>query len=112
MMGISKINSNLSLDSGFICTEKRESVDISLNGKISRYSDEDIKNAGDIISKILEKDDCRLEYRNHEKFKYITMIKLVDSKTGDVIKEIPPEKILDMVASMCEMVGLMIDEKA
>jgi flagellar protein FlaG len=39
------------------------------------------------------------------------MVKIVDKQSKEVIKEIPPEKILDMVAQMCENAGLFIDEK-
>jgi len=31
------------------------------------------------------------------------MVKVIDSETKEVIREIPPEKILDMVAAMLEM---------
>ena len=40
------------------------------------------------------------------------MVKVVDPNTDKVIREIPPEKILDMVAKMWEVVGLFVDEKA
>ncbi len=39
------------------------------------------------------------------------MIKIVDDKDDKVIMEIPPEKILDMIASMCKQFGLL-DKKA
>ena len=39
------------------------------------------------------------------------MIKIVDDDTGDVIAEIPPKKILDTVAKMCELIGVLIDKK-
>lgn len=35
------------------------------------------------------------------------MIKIIDDETKEVILEIPPQKILDMVASMCKQVGLL-----
>jgi len=50
------------------------------------------------------------EYSIHEKTKEI-MIKVIDSDTKEVIREIPPEKTLDMVASMMEMAGLLVDER-
>lgn len=50
------------------------------------------------------------EFSIHEKTKQI-MVKVIDSSTKEVIREIPPEKILDMVAYMCEAAGLFIDEK-
>ncbi len=39
------------------------------------------------------------------------MIKIVDKKTKDVIKEFPSEKMLDMIAKVWEYSGLVVDEK-
>lgn len=39
------------------------------------------------------------------------MIKLVDKDTQEVIKEIPPEKTLDMIAKCMELAGVLVDEK-
>jgi len=52
----------------------------------------------------------RFEFSIHEKTKEV-MIKVIDSDTNDVIREIPSEKILDMIASMWEMAGLIVDER-
>ncbi|MBQ8945531.1 MAG: flagellar protein FlaG [Lachnospiraceae bacterium] len=38
-------------------------------------------------------------------------IKIVDKKTKETIKELPPEKTLDMIAKVWEMAGIMVDEK-
>ena len=46
----------------------------------------------------------------HEKTNRVT-IKIVDKKTKDVIKEVPAEKTLDMIAKAWELAGLMVDEK-
>ena len=46
----------------------------------------------------------------HEKTNQI-MIKIVDKSTKEIIKEIPSEKILDMVAKMCDLAGVFVDEK-
>jgi flagellar protein FlaG len=50
------------------------------------------------------------EYSIHEKTKQI-MVKVINSETKELIREIPPEKILDMVARMWELSGIMIDER-
>lgn len=106
-------NPQIPMDNKNYDEEGKKQVSIEEKKQYSeKYSDKDIKEAGDILDKVLEQQDYKLEYKTHDKFKYITMIKIVDSKTGDTIKEIPPKKILDMVAAMCEMVGLMVDEKA
>jgi flagellar protein FlaG len=52
----------------------------------------------------------QLQLSVHEKTKTI-MAKIVDTNTKEVIKEIPSEKMLDMVYSMLENAGLIVDEK-
>ena len=46
----------------------------------------------------------------HEATNRVT-IKIVDKTTKEVIKELPPEKTLDMIAKAWEMAGLMVDER-
>lgn len=46
----------------------------------------------------------------HEATHRVT-IKIVDKTTKDVIKEIPPEKTLDMIAKVWEIAGILVDEK-
>ena len=46
----------------------------------------------------------------HEGTNRVT-IKIVDKETKEVIKELPPEKTLDMIAKAWEMAGLMVDER-
>ena len=46
----------------------------------------------------------------HEGTNRVT-IKIVDKQTKEVIKELPPEKTLDMISRVWEMAGLMVDEK-
>lgn len=39
------------------------------------------------------------------------IIRICDSHTNEVIREVPPEKILDMVGKFCELAGLLVDKK-
>ena len=39
------------------------------------------------------------------------MVKVINSINDEVIREIPPEKILDMVAHMLEIAGIIVDER-
>jgi len=43
-----------------------------------------------------------LQFSIHEETKEI-MVKVLDTDTEEVIREIPPEKILDMVAKIWEL---------
>mgnify|MGYP000937420242 CR=1 FL=1 len=38
-------------------------------------------------------------------------IKIKDKETGEVLKEIPSEKMLKMFTKACELAGLLVDEK-
>lgn len=46
----------------------------------------------------------------HEKTNRVT-IKIVDKDSKEVIKEIPPEKTLDMLAKAWELAGILVDTK-
>ncbi|SFF38581.1 flagellar protein FlaG [Paenibacillus algorifonticola] len=46
----------------------------------------------------------------HEGTKHI-MYKIRNKETGEIIKEIPEEKLLDMAAKLIEQNGIVIDEK-
>ncbi len=50
------------------------------------------------------------QFSYHEKTKRIS-VKILDKDTNEVIKEIPPEETLDMIAKMYELAGIMVDEK-
>lgn len=52
----------------------------------------------------------RFEYSIHERTKQI-MVKVINVETEEIIREIPPEKILDLVAMIWEMAGLIVDER-
>lgn len=50
------------------------------------------------------------EFAIHKQTKQI-MVKVIDKSTKEIIREIPPEKVLDAVAQMCEIAGIFMDEK-
>lgn len=50
-------------------------------------------------------------YDIHEKTNRVT-VKIKDSETGKVLKEIPSEESLDLAAKIMEMAGLLVDEKS
>lgn len=61
-------------------------------------------------NKALKGADKRFEFSIHEGTKEI-MVKVINDETDEIIREIPPEKILDMVAKIWELAGLMVDRK-
>lgn len=86
-----------------------QNKDNSLQNK--EVDKKELEHAVNKLNKFLEDESTHAEYEMHDKLKNI-MIKIVDDNTGKVVMEIPPKKILDMVAKMCEMVGILLDKKA
>ncbi|MNT14382.1 flagellar protein FlaG [compost metagenome] len=60
--------------------------------------------------KSLQGPETTLDISIHDKTHQI-MVKVLNKDTGEVIREVPPEKTLDLVAKMMELAGIMIDEK-
>lgn len=61
-------------------------------------------------NKALDGGNRSFEFSIHEATNEI-MVKVIDTDTNEVIREIPNEKILDMVAKMWEMAGIFVDER-
>lgn len=82
-----------------------------VTSKDKGYKEEDIAKAVDKLNKFLQDDNTRAEYAVHEVFGDI-MIKIIDNNTKEVLMEVPPKKILDVVAKMCELAGVLVDKRA
>lgn len=78
----------------------------------SDVSKEEVIKSVDKLNRFLKDENLKVVYENHEKFKNSIMVKIINEDTKEVVMEIPPKKIVDMVAKMCEMVGILIDKKA
>lgn len=63
------------------------------------------------LNKTVEALNKGLEFKVHEDTKRV-IVTVVNKDTDEVIREIPPEKILDMMAKINEIVGWLVDEKA
>ncbi len=61
-------------------------------------------------NKALNGGNRSFEFSIHEATKEI-VVKVIDKDTNEIIREIPNEKILDMVAKMWEMAGIFVDER-
>lgn len=62
------------------------------------------------VLKALEGSSTTLEVSVHKETKAI-MVKVFNKDTGELIRELPPEKTLDIVANMMEIAGIIVDEK-
>lgn len=71
-------------------------------------SNEQIKKAVETLNKKMSHSEAI--FGIHEATNRVT-IKIVDKDTREVIKELPPERTLDMIAKVWELAGILVDEK-
>jgi flagellar protein FlaG len=76
----------------------------------SEQNEHEVIQAIEKANKHIRTYDRRLEFSIHDSTKQI-MVKVINTEDDSVIREIPSEKILDMVAHMWEVAGILVDEK-
>lgn len=81
------------------------------NSQQRQVTEKEVKNATDKLNNLLEGKNTHVEYDFIGKSRVMS-IKIIDDKTKDVVKEIPPKKIIEMIDKLCELAGIMVDEKA
>ncbi len=97
------------VDSSISIVENAKEKGESNNGENNKQpSNEQIKKAVETMNKKMEHSEA--VFGIHEGTNRVT-IKIVNRDTKEVIKELPPEKTLDMIAKVWEMAGILVDEK-
>lgn len=95
-------------------TATKETIVESKSIQVTDAEKENVKEkltaAVDTMNEVLETTNKASKFVLHEGLnKYF--VRLVDSKTEEVIKEIPPQKLLDAFYEMQKMAGMIVDEK-
>ena len=85
--------------------------DVAAIKQTGEYTKKQIEKAVEKLNKFLQGNTSHAQFSMHDKFNEI-MIKIIDDNTGEIIQEIPSKKIVDMIAKMCEMVGIVFDKRA
>ncbi len=76
----------------------------------SKTANEEIRKAVEKLNEKMLNQNSEAIFGIHEATQRVT-IKIVDKDSKKVLKEIPPEKTLDMIAKIWEMAGILVDEK-
>lgn len=72
---------------------------------------EDLETVAADLSDFMQSLNTDIEFSIHEKSDRM-MVKVVDTKTHDVLKEFPPEELLDTIGAIRDYVGALLDKKA
>lgn len=80
------------------------------NNNEAAASEQHIKTEISKANNRLKSHNTRCEFSYHEATGRVS-IKVLDKNTEEVIREIPPEKTLEMVEKMWELAGFLVDER-
>lgn len=69
----------------------------------------EVKNAVELLNRTMESYNTELKFTLHEKSGEY-MVKVINTTDNSVIREIPPQRVLDMVAHFKELLGLIVDK--
>jgi flagellar protein FlaG len=110
--GIGKVtNSGIRHDRALPQTMIKEQQGLESNFKTNeKLKVEEVKQKVDSLNQFLKVTNTQLKFNFHEELNeyYVTII---DENTKEIVKEIPPKKLLDMYAAMKDTLGLFIDKK-
>lgn len=113
---INKSDGAKSVDLSYDLSRKNSDIDIQSiveqdgDNRESFASEQHIKSEISKANRRLRHHNTRCEFGYHEETGRVT-IKVMDKDTEEVIREIPPEKTLEMIQKMWELAGLLVDER-
>lgn len=93
---------------GFSLEENREIPRTEEKGEHS-LEPEKTREFAEALNQLFQAFNLELRFTVHEPTREI-IARIVNRQTGEVIREIPPERFLDMIAKLRELVGVLIDE--
>ncbi|WP_079710780.1 flagellar protein FlaG [Paraliobacillus ryukyuensis] len=91
-------------------SEEETTTSIIQSNDIKFRDKKQVEGMVEALNEFLEPTHTSIKFELHDKLdKYYVTV--VDSDTDELIKEIPPKKLLDVYAAMAEFMGFIVDEK-
>ena len=90
--------------------EKQERLDIE-EKQLKEMSPEKVSKVVESFNKVTESLNHQLRFEFDKDLPDQPIVKIVDKKSGKVVREIPPEEFVKMVAKMKDFLGALFDKK-
>lgn len=71
---------------------------------------EEVENATDKFNRMMKIINKKMKFEVNEKANRI-VVTIIDENSGEVLNEIPPVKMVEMLGSIEETIGLLVDER-
>ena len=105
-----KANTNTVQKKDYLLEHKRISSLTEFDKMTMPVAEKVLIDAIERANKSLAGTNRKFEISVHEKTNDI-MVKVINTESNEVIREIPPEKILDLIAKLWELAGIIVDER-
>ncbi|MBT9154212.1 MAG: hypothetical protein DDT39_00879 [Firmicutes bacterium] len=99
---------------------QRSTIDMNLDARRdSTHARQDLASTGEAqtydealtrINATMQALNIRLKFEKHESSGEY-MVRVINQESNEVIREIPPERTLDMVAHLQRFIGIILDER-
>ncbi|MEG6612756.1 flagellar protein FlaG [Pseudoclostridium thermosuccinogenes] len=107
---VAKVNTNTVQKKDYLLEHKRISSLTEFDKMTMPVAEKVLIDAIERANKSLAGTNRKFEISVHEKTNDI-MVKVINTESNEVIREIPPEKILDLIAKLWELAGIIVDER-
>ena len=77
--------------------------------ELGTLDEETVSMMTEAFNELMSKIDCNLEFQYHKEVNLMT-IKMVDKRTNEVIKEVPPEEMIENMVRAKDWLGAFIDK--
>ena len=104
---LDKVNS--ANDAGKADNEKKE--DGSKHQALDNINEEFVSEMTKELNELMSKLNCDLEFQYHKEVNVMS-VKMIDKKTNEVIKEYPPEELVEGMIMAQEWLGAFLDRNA
>lgn len=93
-----------------VSKDNQQSAVYKTDSDNKEVTEKEVGKAVDKLNKLLEDKETHAEYEIYGKLKQLT-VRIVNDNTKEVVQEIPPRKIIDMIDKLCELAGIFVDKK-
>ncbi|TKI59414.1 flagellar protein FlaG [Brevibacillus antibioticus] len=91
-------------------TTQSGDAQVTENHPEKKHTRADLEREVESLNKFMQSSTTHLKFTLHEKLNEY-YVQVVSDHDNTVVREIPSKKMMDMVAQMHEMIGLLVDEK-
>ncbi len=91
-------------------TTVNKEQEMESNNQRKKISLEKLQGSVEVLNKSVEVIDKKYEFYIHEETDR-PVVRVLERATGEVINQVPPDEILNIIARIREIIGVFIDER-